>query len=722
MSVQPKRRSWFKQASTDAPLKDGERLVSLVRLVIASISLPIVLTYFGTTAEAVWTPLFLSGTGIITWAAMSALYLLVISKGWYRPWLSFVSTAVDILFVTLMQIAFIAVLPMNFVNGPITTLYFVMLGLAALRKSRKLVLFAGIGSAAVHLALSAVCFRLYLPSGYLLAFLGSTPIEITFIDEIAIALCLAVVGWIIGHVTRELRVSERHYHDLFEHVPDGIVIISRNTTILAVNKRFVEMAGDPQLPVVGRKVADFLRVDAQTQRPSHAPGDMLDSPTSLLRADGSTTPVRTVAAPVEYQGTEAFAMSVRDVAEQVHLERQLAQSQKMETIGRLAGGLAHDFNNILGSIIGSTSLAERLITKLDPGVIREKLAQQLAVVQECGENARMVVKRLLTFSRTSIVETAPLDLNTLARDVANICRNTFGAGVELSVVEADAPLIVRGDATSLTQALLNLCINARDAMSSRGALTIRVRDVEPAEVSLERQPSVEYDEDYCCIEVEDDGIGMDEAVLEKIFDPFFTTKPPGEGTGLGLSMVYNIARQHGGFVTVKSEVGRGSLFKMFLTRARASLLPAEPEDPHLPRGKGRVLVVDDDEMLRTTIHDMLSELGYEVTCCPDGATALARLAEPEARFDLVLLDVVMPEMDGVRTLELMRERGVRVPVVITSGYMDGTSAVSLDRHGVAGYLRKPFTFLSLAQTVRATLGAYSGSSYSPSQTPTSRMT
>jgi PAS domain S-box-containing protein len=698
-----KRKPWFKPAPADVPLKDGERLVSLVRLGIACIALPIVVAYFGSTSEAVWTPLFLSGTGIVVWAAMSAVYIYVISKGWYRPWLSFASTACDILFVTLIQIAFISVLPLNFVNGPITTLYFVMIGLAALRKSRRLVLFAGFASAAVHLALTSICFHLYLPSGYLFAFLGHTPIEITFLDEFAIAVCLAVVGWIIGHVTRELRMSERHYHDLFEHVPDGIAVVSKDTTILAVNGRFAEMTGDPALPVVGRKISDFLCVDAGAQRPSYAPGELLGSPTSLRRTDGTSTPVRTVAMPIEYQGAEAFAMSVRDVADQVHLERQLAQSQKMETIGRLAGGLAHDFNNILGSIIGSASLAERLVGRLEPGQTREKLAQQLAVVQECGENARVVVKRLLTFSRTSNIETAPLDLNALVRDVANICRNTFGGGVDIAIAGTDAPLVVRGDATSLTQALLNLCINARDAMSSRGTLTIRVREVDPFDAALERHPSADPEEEYCCIEVEDTGVGMDEAVLEKIFDPFFTTKPPGEGTGLGLSMVYNIARQHGGFVAATSELGRGSRFEMFLTRARTSLLPPEPEDPRMPRGTGRVLVVDDDEMLRSTIRGMLSELGYEVVCCSDGLSALERMGAPDARFDVVLLDVVMPEMDGVRTLELMRERGVRVPVVITSGYMDGASAASLDRHGVAGYLRKPFTFMSLAQTVHATL-------------------
>jgi PAS domain S-box-containing protein len=329
VSAQVKRRSWSKSASADAPLKDGERLVSMVRLIIAGITLPIVLAYFGTTSEAVWTPLYLCGTGVVVWAAMSALYIYILSRGWYRPWLSYVSTVCDILFVTLIQIAFISVLPLNFVNGPITTLYFVMLGLAALRKSRRLVLFAGIGSAVVHLALSSVCFYLYLPSGYLFTFLGDTPIEITFLDEFAIAVSLAVVGWIIGYVTRELRVSERHYHDLFENVPDGIVIVSKETTILAVNSRFVEMAGDPVQPVIGRKIADFLRVDAHTQRSSYAPGELLGSPTSLRRADGTSTPVRTVAAPVEFQSAEAFAMSVRDVADQVHLERQLAQSQKM---------------------------------------------------------------------------------------------------------------------------------------------------------------------------------------------------------------------------------------------------------------------------------------------------------------------------------------------------------------------------------------------------------
>jgi two-component system, cell cycle sensor histidine kinase and response regulator CckA len=698
------RPSWFDAASTDAPQQEGERLVSLLRLAISLISVPILIAYFETTDAALLEPLLLSGVAMAIWAALSAACVIVISRGFYHPWLSFASVVADVVVVTLMQIAIDYVLPLNFINGPITTLYFVMIGLAAIRRSRRLVLLVGIGAAVVHVALSAICFRAYMPEWHQFLNIGGTYVEIGFVDEIAVAACLALVGWIVGHVTRALRLSERHYHDLFEHAPDGVLILSADAVVLAVNHRFHEMVGAaPGAPLAGRRIAELLEVDQRVHGGPYAADDPLGSLTLLRRIGGAAIPVRTVAMPIEYQGVAAFVMSVRDVADEVHLERQLAQSQKMETIGRLAGGLAHDFNNILGGIIGSASLAERIAGRLDPGPVRDKLRQQLEVVQECGENARVVVKRLLTFSRTAVIETQPLDLNSLASDVAAICRNTFGGAVTIEVVGTPRPLVARGDPTSLTQALLNLSINARDAMPRGGRLSIRVREVGAEEMSAKRHPSVDAGEAYCCIEVADTGVGMDDGVLEKIFDPFFTTKPPGEGTGLGLSMVYNIARQHGGFVEVQSTIGEGSCFQMFLTRARTSLLPAEPEEPRMPRGTGRVLVVDDEEMLRATVKGMLVELGYDVVCAPDGTSALAALDAEGDRFDLVLLDIVMPVMDGVRTLELMRLRGIGVPVVISSGFMNGASAASLDRHDVAGYLRKPFTIAALARVVDAAL-------------------
>ncbi len=697
MTARGKGHSWFDAASVDAPQASGERLVSFVRLAIAAIAIPILAAYFRTTDETVRESLALSCGAIAIWAALSAGYVIVIGKGRYRPWMSFASVIADVAFVTIMQVAIDRQLPLNFVNGPVTTLYFVMIGMAALRRSRRIVLLAGLGSAIVHLVLATLCFRRVLPEWHLLVALGRTPLKIDFVDELAVVVCLALVGLIVGHVTRALRLSERHYQDLFEHTPDGILIAAPDATVRAANHRFAEMLGcGAGAELVGRKVAEFFEVDPA------------GSPTVLKRADGATTPVRTIAMPVEYLGEESFAMSVRDVADQVRLERQLAQSLKMETIGRLAGGLAHDFNNILGSIIGAAALSERIVGRLEPGEVRDRLAQQLQVVHECGENARVVVKRLLTFSRTSVIETQPLDLNVLAVDVASICRNTFGGGVAIEVAGTPRPLVARGDPTSLKQALLNLCINARDAMRGGGRLSIRVREVGWAELSAKRHPSVDPGEDCCCIEVADTGIGMDDSVLEKIFDPFFTTKPPGEGTGLGLSMVYNIARQHGGFVEVQSESGVGSCFRMFLTRARTSLLPPEPDEPVTQRGTGRVLVVDDDEMLRATIQGMLLELGYDVACAADGASALAALGAPDAGFDLVLLDIVMPEMDGGRTLEQMRARGIAIPVIIASGFMSDVDAAVVERHGVAGYLRKPFTFAALANAVHGVLVSRGG--------------
>jgi len=705
-------KNTMRPAGHDEPQADGERLVSWLRLALAFISICLIGAYTFTTAEVVWRSLLLAGVAMVAWSAMSGGYLLVLRRGLYRPWMSFLSTAVDIMVVTLVQLSFLVVLPLNFVNGPITSIYFVTIGLAAIRKSRRLAVFSGMTCAVVHLALSGVCFLEHLPAGYLLTEINGFPMEITYLDEVGIALCLAFTGWTIGHVTRGLRESERHYQELFENVPDGILIASSRKLILAVNRRLSDMTGVPVSELIGARVDDYLNHGISERSPTPVTLCLIGSPTSLVCRDGTSIPVRTVTSPISYNGEPCVEMSVRDVAEQARLERQLAQSQKMETIGKLAGGLAHDFNNILGGILGAASLARRTLSRSEPGENTERLRKQVDIIQECGERARDVVTRLLTFSRKTVIEAEPVDLNALARDVAAICSNTFGPGVVIRIDGTPEPLLVEGDSTSLTQALLNLCINGRDAIRGEGTLTIRVAQADPDDEALARHPAADTTEEYCMIQVSDTGTGIEEHLLSKIFDPFFTTKPPGEGTGLGLSMVYNIARQHGGFVDVQSTPGAGSSFSMFLTRARVSLLPPEPDEADLPKGNGRILLVDDDKIVRATVQGMLSELGYEVVTAPDGVEGMRLFSAASPPFDLVLLDMVMPHIDGTETLRRIRKLDTRVKVIITSGYVDVGSTAGLSELGYSDFLNKPFTFAILARMVHRILGRPSGPSSS----------
>ena len=686
----------------DDPQIDGEKLASWLRIILGAICIVFLIGYFNTTPHSERHALIISIVLGSAWSLLGAGYLLIIGKGYYRPFMSYFSTLFDLAVVTVMQVVLIMVLPLNFVNGPITSLYFVTIGLAALRKSRLLVFMTGISAALIHLIVSGVFMHIHFPSGHLVAEINGHAMEITILDGVGVALCLATVGWVIGRVTKEFRDSESHYHVLFEHVPDGIVITSSERRILAANRRFADMVGVEKDALLSRDVNDFLGHGIHSAPVTPFPFGFVGSPTILIRADGTKVPVRTQNMPMEYQGEPCVEMSVRNAAEQVHLERRLAQSQKMETIGRLAAGLAHNFNNILGGILGAASLVRRTLGKVEPSPSREKLDRQVEIIKECGDRARDVVQRLLTFSRTSIIETEPVDLESLARKVASIGQSTFGSEIDIRITNKDDSPIVMGDTTSLTQALLNLCINASDAMASKGVITIEIAQVEYDDPAFSRHPHADGDEDYCRITVTDTGVGIDESIMERIFDPFFTTKPPGEGTGLGLSMVYNIARQHGGFLDVSSTPGEGASFHMYLTRARKSLLPPEPEE-RLPRGTGTILVVDDEEIARTTIQGMLSELGYRVSTATSGPEAIEIFTATDGAFDLLVLDMLMPEMSGSETLGRIREKNDNVKVVVTSGFMDSAGISGLAGLEVSSFLRKPFTFMALARAVHDTL-------------------
>jgi signal transduction histidine kinase len=539
-------------AGIDRPSVEGEIIVSWIRLAVSGIMLALIGAYLLQGVEKIRPALVLTAAAAIGWALFSAatiaaLRRLPLSRAW-----SFVSTATDIAFVTSIQIAHLDPLPLNFANGPITEIYFVLIGLAAIRRSHVLVLFTGLGSAAVHLALSTTFFVVSVGYHGIRAAVGDLRLEINYVDELAAALMLVLVGWVMAQVTRRLLAAERHTQDLFEHVPDGILIVDAERRILAVNHSLTRMTGAPEGDIRGRPMTDWLGYGPGDSG-SIPPAGMLGNPTVLRRVDGSTLPVRTAASAVDYSGRRCLALSVRDLTDQLRLRRQVAESQKMETLGRLAGGLTRDLGRILDDTLAAArSLADDLDDVGDERVARS-LARQVSVIHDCTVRAAEVAGRLRSFSPGQPTEAAPVDLNEIARAVALICRNSFDPGIDIVTGTADGPAVIRGDGTALTQALLNLCINARDAVKARWGVggTVRIR-VAPG------------DDDGWVIEIADDGAGMDDETAERIFEPFFTTKPPGEGTGLGLSMVDGIVRHHGGTIAVESVPGAGSTFRLRL--------------------------------------------------------------------------------------------------------------------------------------------------------------
>jgi signal transduction histidine kinase/ActR/RegA family two-component response regulator len=376
------------------------------------------------------------------------------------------------------------------------------------------------------------------------------------------------------------------------------------------------------------------------------------------------------------------------------LEDQLRQSQKMEAIGRLAGGLAHDFNNLLTAILGHVSLALR--GRDDPARLRRRLLE----IERASERASGLTQQLLAFSRKQVLQPRVVDLNASVRDMEGLLRQLIGKDVELAVDLAAGPLAVYADPTQLQQVVMNLAVNARDAMPLGGRLSIRTGELAASEA---RGPDVREGR-LVSLVVSDTGVGMDAETRQHAFEPFFTTKAPGRGTGLGLATVYGIVTQSGGTVSVDTEPGQGATFRILLPAADQPAAASPPAPTRVPGGRETILLVEDEDLLRTMTVEVLAELGYTVLEAESGRAALRRSAEAST-IHLVLSDVVMPEMGGREAwLHVSREHP-EARVLFMSGYTDD----AVVRHGVreadVSLLNKPFTPDELARRVRDVLDA-----------------
>src|SRR5213082_2572935 len=408
----------------------------------------------------------------------------------------------------------------------------------------------------------------------------------------------------------------------------------------------------------------------------------------LLTVQLSVRAVRNAAGRVDYY--ETF---VRDVTDQRRLQQQVLQSQKMEAVGRLAGGVAHDFNNLLTVI---TSYSDLVLEGLAPGDAKRDDLEQ---VRKAADGAAALTRQLLAFSRQQVVEPRVVSLNTVVEGLQKILRRVIGEDIEVTIALAPDLESVRADVGQLEQVLMNLVVNARDAMPTGGRLTVETANVEhDPEYARDREAAAVRR--FAMLAVTDTGCGMDEATKARIFEPFFTTKETGKGTGLGLATVYGIVKQAGGFITVDSEPGRGTTFKVYLPRvdepaepAVARIAPAEPR-----RGTETVLVVEDAASVRMVTRQVLERHGYKILEAPNGDTALRLAAKHHGPIDLLLTDVVMPGLTGRQLagqLSLLRSE---MKVLYVSGYADTVEPG-------AAYLQKPFAPEALARRVRDVLDA-----------------
>jgi len=504
-----------------------------------------------------------------------------------------------------------------------------------------------------------------------------------------------------------LRATEASFATLVEHAPVGIYRSSPEGRFLSVNAAVVRMLGyESAADVLGLDMARDVYADAAerqrlVERDTYSDRQYDSVEATWKRRDGrlltvqlSVRAVRNRAGQVEYY--ETF---VRDVTDQRRLQQQVLQSQKMEAVGRLAGGIAHDFNNLLTVI---TSYSDLLLEDLAPGDAKRDDLEQ---VRKAADGAAALTRQLLAFSRQQAVEPRVVSLNTVVEGLHKILRRVIGEDIELTTTLAPDLGAVRADVGQLEQVLMNLAVNARDAMPTGGRLTVETANVEH-DPDYARDREAAAVRQFAMLAVSDTGCGMDEATKARIFEPFFTTKEPGKGTGLGLATVYGIVKQAGGFIWVYSEPGQGTSFKIYLPEVDATAeRTTAVAGARAPRGTETVLLVEDAAAVRAVTKQVLERQGYVVLEAPDGEAALRLAQQHRGPIHLLLTDVVLPRVSGRELAERLTQVRPDMKVLYASGYTDD----SVVRHGIlelgTAYLQKPFSPESLARKVRNVLDA-----------------
>lgn len=399
----------------------------------------------------------------------------------------------------------------------------------------------------------------------------------------------------------------------------------------------------------------------------------------------------------DFEGAPAIIGHMVDVSEARDLRTQLEHSQRLESLGTLAGGVAHEFNNVLQAILLNASLLQVKHALPEPD------ADKLRTIMERTEYGARLTDQLLTFSRRTPVEYGPLDVNSLLDETKRLLERTVARQVRIRCEHAEKLWMIRGDGGRLKQVFINLALNARDAMPGGGEVVFEPQNVMLTGAALKTMRKLSAGP-HVLIKVRDTGAGMDQQTLSRIFEPFFTTKGAGRGTGLGLSIVHGIMDSHGGYIRPQSRPGEGTIFNIYLP-AQPDLVAEGVRDAGQSPAHGggeRILLVDDEADVLKVATDALSRYGYQVTSAASGGLALSLVAEQPSGFDLVILDLIMPELSGQETLVKLRQVAPHLKVVIASGYMPQFEKDSLIS-GASGYLEKPFSLDRLLETVRGAL-------------------
>jgi len=508
-----------------------------------------------------------------------------------------------------------------------------------------------------------------------------------------------------------LRESEERFRSVVESAPDAIFIQTGKCFSYLNNRALALFGASSPDQLLGRKVLDMIHpdyrelVDKRMSKLNELCQPVPVVEERLLRLDGSIVDVEASAVPFTFSGKPSALVFLRDIRrrkkvekERAELEQQLFQSQKIESIGRLAGGVAHDLNNLLTPILGYSEMLLKRIR--EPG----KSRQYIDVIHHAALKSRELVRQLLAFSSRQSLELRTIDLNEVIRDFEKLLRRTIRADIDIRYHLHEQPLPMRGDASQLEQIVMNLAVNAEDAMPAGGKLIMETS------VLVVKKGQEKYFEglaagSYALLTVRDTGEGMEQQTLNHLFEPFYTTKPKGKGTGLGLSTVYGIVRQHGGIIQVSSERGAGTCIKILLPIQQLEVqeIPAAEEVVNQVEDGAKVLVVEDDELVRKFVVQALDEVGYTIQEAEGGEEALALIEKDGFIPDLLLTDLVMRGMNGRVLYEKIHELVPSIRVIYMSGYAkDIISSQGIVNEGVT-FLQKPFAVPVLLDKVRYVL-------------------
>lgn len=553
-----------------------------------------------------------------------------------------------------------------------------------------------------------------LPFGALVIFAGEAgtfdTFEVTLLEELAADLSFGISALRKDLSRKEVEKDRTLFASVIQQALEGIILLDGNGLIRYANPAVEAITGHAPDTMTGRNIREIDR-DHHMHGFYTAIWDAVSRGevrlSNAIQKGGEVQPYYFDATIWSISDESGIANThvalIRDVTHEVQLERQLSQAQRMEAIGTLAGGIAHDFNNNLASIITCTEMARDDVPADSP------TRELLDVVLKSSYRGRNLVKQILTFSCQVEQERQPVQVERIIHECLKLLRASFPTSITIHHVIGPEPGMVLADPTQIHQIIMNLCTNSGHAMhDSGGTLEITLENVDLDTSAISGFPDL-LSGRYLKLSVQDTGHGMDQATMERIYDPFFTTKSRGEGTGLGLSVVHGIVKNHGGSITATSELGKGTVFHVFLPRVDHFLEPAGVENWQLPplEGQERILFVDDEEDLLFAGKKMLERMGYEVEACRDGSEALKLFQSQPDCFDLIITDQTMPRMTGTELTSAIRGIRSQVPVILCTGFGHASKSFStregLTAAGISELLLKPFERGEMAKVIRRVL-------------------